>query len=183
MARSASTGVVDPAPAMAASERRASRGGGVRIGLMLVALLAGVARTQAGEIVEADYGGPLAAYREAARRLDAAGEELAIRGLCASACTIFLGLRKLCVAPQAAFWFHAARLPESDAPDPDATLEMLSYYPAALRAWAIRTKALESVDFDAAHSLTGAALIRMGARRCPAAHAPGRPRPERSGAG
>jgi hypothetical protein len=143
---------------------------------MLVALLAGAARTIAAEIVEADYGGPLAAYREEARRLDATGEELAIRGLCASACTIFLGLRKVCVAPDSVFWFHAARLPESGAPDLVATLEMLSYYPAALRDWAIRTKALERVDFDAAHALTGEELIRMGARRCPAAHAPARPR-------
>lgn len=148
----------------------------MRIGLVLGALLAGAARTDAAEIAEADYGGPLAAYREEARRLDASGEELAIRGLCASACTIFLGLRRVCVAPQAVFWFHAARLPAEDAPDPVATLEMLSYYPAALRDWAIRTKALERVDFDAAHSLTGAELIRLGARRCPPASAPAHPR-------
>ncbi|ATQ66918.1 MULTISPECIES: hypothetical protein [Methylosinus] len=118
------------------------------------------------DIVE-DYGGTLAVYRDEARRLEASGEELAIRGVCASACTIFLGLRKVCVEPGAMFWFHAARLPGGAAPDPLATLEMLSLYPRRLRDWAIRAHALERLDFDEAASLTGAELIRMGARRCP----------------
>jgi hypothetical protein len=133
--------------------------------LVLFLLLASD-RAATGEIVDADHGGPLAAYRAEARRLDAAGEELAIRGLCASACTIFLGLRKVCVAPSAVFWFHAARLPGADAPDPLATLEMLSAYPPAVRDWAIRAKALETIDFDRAKALTGDDLIRMGLPRC-----------------
>nr|WP_255609183.1 hypothetical protein [Methylosinus sp. Sm6] len=128
-------------------------------------------RVQAFEIVE-DYGGTLAAYREEARRLDASREELAIRGVCASACTIFLGLRRVCVAPRAVFWFHAARLPGAAAPDPLATLEMLSLYPPAVRDWAIRTHALERLDFDEAASLTGEELVRMGARRCRRREAP-----------
>lgn len=134
--------------------------------LVLLLFLLAVGPAPAREIVEPDHGGPLAIYRAEARRLDAAGEALAIRGLCASACTIFLGLRKVCVAPSAVFWFHAARLPGAQAPDPLATLEMLSSYPPAVRDWAIRAKALESLDFDGAKALTGADLIRMGLPRC-----------------
>jgi hypothetical protein len=131
---------------------------------------AGVSALSAGPAsaldIVADYGGTLAAYRAEARRLDASGEELAIRGVCASACTIFLGLRRVCVAPGAVFWFHAARRPGGAALDPLATLEMLSSYPRGLRDWAIRAHALERLEFDAAASLTGEEVIRLGAQRC-----------------
>lgn len=153
---------------MSLAEPRARGDGRSRAsgGFALLLLTVAVGSASAREIVEPDHGGPLAIYRAEARRLDAAGEALAIRGLCASACTIFLGLRKVCVAPGAVFWFHAARLPGAQAPDPLATLEMLSSYPPAVRDWAIRVKALESLDFDGAKALSGDDLIRMGLPRC-----------------
>jgi hypothetical protein len=116
-----------------------------------------------------DLGGNLHAYVADVRRLDASGAAKAIRGVCASACTIYLGARKVCVEPDAQLWFHAAHLPGDTDPDPIGSLEMLSYYPTRVRDWAIRQKALETTELDGARMLDGESLIRMGVPRCPAA--------------
>lgn len=115
----------------------------------------------------ADAGGNLRDYIARFRAIEAARASLAIRSDCASACTIFLGLRRVSVGPGARFWFHAARLPGDDRPDPLGSLQMLSFYPEAVRKWAIRVKALESAEFDPSRMLTGDDLARMGVPRCP----------------
>lgn len=114
-----------------------------------------------------DSGGNLRGYVAEVRRLNAEGGSKAIRGVCASACTIYLGVKNVCVEPTAQFWFHAAHLPGDARPDPLGSLEMLSYYPPRVREWVIRRQALESVDFDDAKKLTGEQLVLMGVAPCP----------------
>ncbi len=113
-----------------------------------------------------DAGGNLRAYIDEARRLDARGAPKAIRGVCASACTIFLGLRNVCVEPGAQFWFHAAHLPDDPRPDSLGSLEMLAFYPPRVREWVMRSGALDNTDFDRAKMLSGEALIAMGVSAC-----------------
>lgn len=113
-----------------------------------------------------DSGGSLRAFAADVRRLNAEGATKAIRGACASACTIYLGVKNVCVEPNAQLWFHAAHLPGDAHPDPLGSLEMLSYYPPRVREWVIRTQALESVDFDDTKKLTGEQLVLMGVPPC-----------------
>ncbi|WP_036293032.1 hypothetical protein [Methylosinus sp. PW1] len=133
-----------------------------RSSLALALLLAGCQ----GASVTRDAGGNLRAYMDEARRLDARGAQKAIRGVCASACTIYLGLRNVCVEPGAQLWFHAAHLPDDPSPDSLGSLEMLAFYPPRVREWVMRSGALDSTDFDKAKMLSGEALIAMGVPAC-----------------
>ncbi|MDB5651079.1 MAG: hypothetical protein JWL62_2599 [Hyphomicrobiales bacterium] len=114
-----------------------------------------------------DRGGNLRAYVTDVARLNRDQLEKRIGGLCASACTVYLGVKKVCVEPDAEVWFHAAFLPGSTKPDPTGSLEMLSYYPPNVRRWAIARGALEQIEWSTDHKLTGDQLIAMGLRRCP----------------
>jgi hypothetical protein len=113
-----------------------------------------------------DDGGALAAYAEEARRLNARGERKIIDGDCASACTLFLSVRHVCVTRRARLWFHAPHVPGDAAPDALGGLQMLAYYPPAVRAWAIRTHALESAEYSPDRSLSGEELTAMGVAAC-----------------
>ncbi|MDB5597240.1 MAG: hypothetical protein JWM36_4201 [Hyphomicrobiales bacterium] len=117
--------------------------------------------------VSQDQGGVLRAYAADVARLNRARQEKRIAGLCASACTLYLGVDKVCIEPTAQVWFHAAFRPGDAQPDRAGSLEMLSYYPLAVRRWAIRSAALEQTGWDPAHRLTGQQLIAMGVRQCP----------------
>jgi len=79
---------------------------------------------------------------------------------------MYLGVRKVCVEPDAEVWFHAAHLPGDGRPDPLGSLEMLSYYPKKVRAWAIDVGALEKTEWDGGNVLTGRQLISLGIRKC-----------------
>ena len=78
-----------------------------------------------------------------------------ISGVCASACTMYLGVKNVCVEPDAEVWFHAAHVPGDHRPDPLGSLQMLSYYPKKVRAWAIQVGALEGTEWDGSSVLTG----------------------------
>lgn len=55
-----------------------------------------------------DPGGNLDDYLIEFNRRTAQGEATEIRGYCASGCTAYLGLQKVCVAPDAVLGFHGA---------------------------------------------------------------------------
>ena len=114
----------------------------------------------------ADTGGNIRAYAAEVSRLNRSQSVKVISGVCASACTMYLGVKKVCVEPDAEVWFHAAHLPGDDRPDPLGSLEMLSYYPKKVRAWAIRVGALEKTEWDGVNVLTGRQLIDMGITGC-----------------
>jgi hypothetical protein len=114
----------------------------------------------------ADTGGNIRAYAAEVSRLNRSQSVKVISGVCASACTMYLGVKKVCVEPDAEIWFHAAQLPGDNRPDPLGSLKMLSYYPRKVRTWAIQTGALEKTEWDGANVLTGRQLINMGVARC-----------------
>ena len=118
--------------------------------------------TESGE----DTGGTIQMYAAEISRLNKTGRRKVIAGLCASACTMYLGVRRVCVEPHAELWFHAAHLPGEQAPDPLGSLLMLSHYPEKVRAWAIASGALEKTEWDGGKVLTGRQLIRMGVPSC-----------------
>jgi hypothetical protein len=113
-----------------------------------------------------DLGGKLLAYTAQVDRLNRENREKRISGVCASACSVFLGVRRICIERDAQVWFHGAYKPASLRPDPTGSLVMLSYYPRRVRRWAIETRALERTSWSAEHMLTGEQLIKMGLSPC-----------------
>lgn len=90
-------------------------------------------------------------------------------GFCFSACTVFLALDRVCVAPWTQFGFHAPRDPASGAAlrgpaFERATAQVAGYYRPALAAWWMR----EGRHVRQGLALrSGAELIAMGYRACP----------------
>lgn len=114
-----------------------------------------------------DLGGKLERYVEDVERFNREGRLKRIAGVCASACTIYLGVKNVCVDPSAELWFHAASRPRDNLPDPAGSLRMLAYYPPPIRRWAMSSGALEQTTWSVRHMLTSVELIRMGMRPCP----------------
>jgi len=114
-----------------------------------------------------DRGGRIGDYVE--RVIAAAGQRHEIRGDCMSACTIWLGHKGSCVAPDAVLWFHAAtdslRAMHDDNPwrsiSERGAAALLAWYPprvkAVVRPW------LNSPEF---RTLSGEELIRLGVPAC-----------------
>jgi hypothetical protein len=88
-----------------------------------------------------DRGGQIGRYVDRFEKLRASGQTIIIDGLCASACTIVLGAipyDRICVTPNANLAFHAAwdfgRRGRA-IPNPEATNDLFSMYPARVRRW------------------------------------------------
>jgi hypothetical protein len=88
-----------------------------------------------------DRGGQIGRYVDRFEKLRASGQTIIIDGLCASACTIVLGAipyDRICVTPNANLAFHAAwdfgRRGRA-IPNPEATNDLFSMYPAPVRRW------------------------------------------------
>jgi hypothetical protein len=88
-----------------------------------------------------DRGGQIGRYVDRFEKLRASGQTIIIDGLCASACTIVLGAipyDRICVTPNANLAFHAAwdfgRRGRA-IPNPEATSDLFSMYPAPVRRW------------------------------------------------
>jgi hypothetical protein len=96
--------------------------------LLLGASLLGTSPTAAKTILR-DEGGIIVYYYVQAFNYMASGEPLRLYGLCASACTIYLGVPQFCVSgPFARLGFHQSNYP-------DGTDMLLAAYPPALQAW------------------------------------------------
>lgn len=138
-----------------------------RLLLLPVAWLCLAAPTQAQWGRPLDRGGPIAAYL--LRIHAAAGQRHEIRGDCMSACTMWLGHRGVCVAPDARLWFHGAldgvqalRQPNPwRAISPQGNAALLAMYPPRVRA--VVAPWLESPEW---RTLTGADLIALGVPSC-----------------
>jgi hypothetical protein len=101
------------------------------------------------------------------RQYNASGEAFRIQGVCKSACTIFLGIRNVCVERSATLMFHAGHdIAENvTGPDTRASRAALFRYNEALRRYLLDGHYL---DTSAYHSLPGNVIIdRFGYRECP----------------
>ena len=104
-------------------------------------LLAGVGASQAVVRISDDRGGRIGAYVDKYQSLRTSGETVIIDGLCASACTIVLGVvphDKICVTSRASLGFHAAwdfAANGREVTNPDATQTLYSMYPSPVRRW------------------------------------------------
>jgi hypothetical protein len=61
----------------------------------------------AGPSAGYEQGGPYARFEPVVQQYNQSGELFRVDGHCPSACTLFLGIRNVCISPQANFLFHA----------------------------------------------------------------------------
>jgi hypothetical protein len=90
-----------------------------------------------------------------------------IQGVCKSACTLFLGIRNMCIERDATLMFHGGHDIQEDITGPDtrASRAMLSRYNEALRRYLLEGHYMDSDEY---HTLMGSELIdRFGYRECP----------------
>jgi len=120
-------------------------------------------------VVLNDRGGSVIERARLIQQYKAAGTRLEIRGnFCLSACTMYLGLRNACVAPNTVFGFHG---PSSRIYGiglrPDVferwSRIMADHYPEPLKSWFLDIGRHRTVGF---HIYNGSQLIGMGIRPC-----------------
>lgn len=109
-----------------------------------------------------DGGGRVGDYLDLVSSANSSGSRIEIAGVCASACTMKLGARNVCVNADAQLWFHAARNPDGRV-NQLGTLLMEQQYPSSIRAWASRSGALVSTQFTV---MSGAQAIALGVPSC-----------------
>jgi len=109
-----------------------------------------------------DGGGRLADYLDQVLSANATGERIEISGICASACTMKLGARGVCIHGDAQLWFHAARN-EDGRVNTLGTRLLLGEYPRRIRTWALDNGALASNLFV---TMSGAQAISFGVADC-----------------
>jgi len=95
-------------------------------------------------VITDDPGGGVAERASEIGRLLSTGRPVVIAGRCASACTLYLALDRVCITDRAVLQFHAPS-------NPALVPAFLSLYPPGIRAWI------------AAHGGLGARILTMPA--------------------
>ena len=111
-------------------------------------------------------GGKMAAFDPVVSQYNQTGELFRISGHCQSACTIFLGIRNVCVERDALLLFHAGHSAGDDNKiSADATNHMLSAYNPTLRAYLLEHHVM---DTSTLFPISGTDMIqKFGYRECP----------------
>lgn len=111
-------------------------------------------------------GGYVPDFVKIVRQYNASGEPFRIEGTCKSACTLFLGIRNVCVKRDAELMFHAGHdiAENRTGPDTRASRAALYRYNESLRRYLLEGHHL---DTDAFHTLPGSEIIdRFGYPEC-----------------
>jgi hypothetical protein len=110
-----------------------------------------------------EMGGRYARFDPVVSQYNQSGELFRIEGHCQSSCTLFLGIRNVCVDRNATLLFHAAH-DRSRSVSPSLTSHMLGAYNASLRDYVTANHFMDTLAF---HSISGRDIIRkFGYREC-----------------
>ena len=114
------------------------------------------------------YGAPsayaFAQFQAVIQQYNASGERFRIDTHCQSACTMFLSIRNVCIAPGATLLFHAGGSMKTGIISPSTTQQMLQTYNAALRQYVTDNHFMETLAF---HPISGREIIkRFGYPAC-----------------
>ena len=91
------------------------------------------------------------------------GELFRIEGHCQSACTLFLGIKNVCVEPGARLLFHAGHDRQRNI-TAKSTNHMLAAYKPALRQYLVSNHYMDTLAF---HTISGRELIdKFGYKAC-----------------
>jgi hypothetical protein len=109
-------------------------------------------------------GGWIQDFQPEIDRANASGELFRIKGHCQSNCTLFLGLRNVCVERSATLLFHAGHDRKRNI-NAGSTNRMLNAYNPALRQYVVDNHYMDTLEF---HAISGAAIIdKFGYKECP----------------
>ncbi len=134
--------------------------------IVIAALLALMPACAMAEGSNAGFGmgGNYSRFDPVVAQYNASGELFRISGHCQSSCTLFLGIRNVCIERSASLLFHSAHDRQRN-PSPSLTVHMLDAYNPKLRAYLAAGHYMDTLAF---HTISGAALIsRFGYRECP----------------
>jgi hypothetical protein len=119
-----------------------------------------------GRLFSRPEGGYVPDFVAIVRQYNISGDPFRIEGICKSACTLFLGIRNVCVERSASLMFHGGDdIAENvTGPDTRASRAALYRYNGVLRRYLLDGHFL---DTDSFHPLPGSAIIdRFGYREC-----------------
>jgi len=137
-----------------------------RRGVTIFALLLAVASSSAFAGSSRGYGkgGWIQDFQPEIDRANASGELFRIQGHCQSNCTLFLGLRNVCVERSARLLFHAGHDRKRNI-SAGSTQRMLAAYNAPLRQYVQDHHFMDTLAF---HAISGTDIIdKFGYRECP----------------
>jgi hypothetical protein len=130
------------------------------VAMLLLFATPAISGTNAGY----EMGGRYARFDPVVSQRNQSGELFRIEGHCQSSCTLFLGIRNVCVDRNATLLFHAAH-DRSRNVSPSLTSHMLGAYNARLRHYVAANHYMDTLEF---HSISGSDMIRkFGYRECP----------------
>jgi hypothetical protein len=132
--------------------------------LAAILVLASTSAMAAGSSAGHGGGGWFEEFDPIVRQYNQSGELFRIEGHCQSACTLFLGIRNVCIDPGASLLFHAGHDRRKNI-TAFATNRMLGAYNSRLRAYLAANHAMETLAF---HTVSGRDMIqKFGYRQCP----------------
>ena len=109
-------------------------------------------------------GGRFARFDPVVSQHNQSGELFRIEGHCQSACTLFLGIRNVCIDRNATLLFHAGHDRNKNIVA-SSTNHMLGAYNARLRDYVTSNHYMDTLAF---HAISGSDMIRkFGYRECP----------------
>jgi len=109
-------------------------------------------------------GGQFARFDPVVAEYNRSGELFRIEGHCQSACTLFLGIRNVCIEPGAQLLFHAGHDRQRNI-TPKSTNHMLAAYKPKLRQYLVSNHHMDKLAF---HTIPGREMIgRFGYKACP----------------
>jgi hypothetical protein len=135
----------------------------VFVGVVMLSLLTSAPALAAGSSQPYGKGGWFAQFDPIVRQYNQSGEEFRIEGHCQSSCTMFLGIRNVCVTRSARLLFHAGHDRQWNI-RPSATQHKMKHYNAKLRAYLVANRIMETISFT---TISGSDMItKFGYREC-----------------
>jgi len=111
-----------------------------------------------------EMGGRFTRFDPVIIQYNQSGELFRIDGHCQSSCTMFLGIRNVCVSRGATLLFHAAH-DRTNMVSASMTEHVLAAYNAKLRTYLVSNHYMDTLEF---HAISGRDLIdKFGYRECP----------------
>jgi hypothetical protein len=137
--------------------------GRVFVGITLVLLSTSIPALAVGSSQPYGKGGWFAQFDPIVQQYNQSGEQFRIEGHCQSSCTLFLGIRNVCIVRSARLLFHAGH-DRSRNISASATNHLMSAYNGKLRAYLVANHVMETLAF---HTISGSDMIsRFGYREC-----------------
>jgi hypothetical protein len=130
---------------------------------VILSLLTSLPALAVGSSTPYGRGGWFEQFDPIVQQYNQSGEQFRIEGHCQSACTLFLGIRNVCIVRSAQLLFHAGHDRQRNI-KASATAHMMSAYNGRLRAYLTANHVMETLAF---HTISGSDMIaKFGYREC-----------------